>query len=725
MYQTIFLRENEKDIFQTLKNQGIKTKVFESHLAELFNRVYNNFVGYYTFRQEETVYKLIVLPKTIEPSENAEKEFVDYLLHYYRIKNLYKIDNERNIPNSLLQLAFESNNSQEKGHDFLEEFQSHRYRAILQNIEAFFKRHKSSKRIRQDYISQSIKHKLNLNQNIKEIDKTKIHQIKTKEIIFSMLATVTYNALKLFVTQKYQNKKSEEVVKEAKRVQSELLKKYKIEKGYKLSLQKLQSIKIEKLFSKTQDIKQLLVDIKSLFGFEQMYKDDTRSIGYRQDLMTSSLFINPNNFYEWYVYDILKKYAEESGKSIEFDKNNSETTTSYYLNKEKKASKPDYILTDETNKVKVVIDAKWKNVEKMSDIKSDDYLKLKFDTFLLEQKGYMVSPYLVYPSIEIEDRNFTIKSEEDIVFQFHALMIDMAFEKYGNSLEFDFDVQELQERIENEEQKQIIKHIGAEGSVAIEPIRDALIADLIQAEDEERKEELGGLFDEALYAESQKLVQTLDKEIILPEVQEILDEFRDVMEDESITFIKSTSTIFGHYRNDEGVVFDFSMPGSGLWKLIEVELNTSFIWQLRIMSQVCNNQDPWTKICKRNAKIDQELDNGKKVPLSISDKKDKSKLQSVMLGGIKLLLNDSSTLNEFNSFFARYNEDTEFLKDKLPDVIEKVITFRNEHAHIKAMSKDTFEELWDLLFTKNENEKNEMQKLLMFKRNMMVYIDER
>ncbi len=452
MYQTIFLRENEKDIFQTLKNQGIKTRVFESHLAELFNRVYNNFVGYYTFRQEEMVYKIIVLPKTIEPSENAEKEFVDYLLHYYRIKNLYKIDNERNIPNSLLQLAFESNDSQEKGHDFLEEFQSHRYRAILQDIEAFFKRHKGSKRIRQDYISQSIKHKLNLNQNIKEIDKTKIHQIKTKEIVFSMLVTVAYNALKLFVAQKYKNKMSEEVVKEAKRVQSWLLKKYKIERGYKLSLQKLQSIKIEKLFSKTHDSKQLLVDIKSLFGFEQMYKDDTRSIGYRQDLMTSSLFINPSNFYEWYVYDILKKYTEENGKSIEFDKQEG-TRTEYLLNEEPKSSNPDYIMTDENKKIKIVIDAKWKNVENVGDIKSNDYLKLKFDAFLLEQKGYTVSPYLVYPSIEIEDRNFTIKSEEDTVFQFHALKIDMAFEKYGNSLEFDFDVQELQERIENEEKK--------------------------------------------------------------------------------------------------------------------------------------------------------------------------------------------------------------------------------------------------------------------------------
>jgi len=290
MYQTIFLKESEKDIFQALKKQGIKTKVFEHRLADLFNRVYNNYVGYYVFKQDDVVYKMIVLPKTIEPSdENAEKKFVDYLLHYYRINNIYKFDKEKKIPNSLLKLAFESNNSEERSHDFLDEFQLHRYKAILKEIEEFFKRHKNSKRVTVDYTSQSIKHKLNLKQNIKELDKTKIHQTQSKEVVFSMLATVTYNALKLFITQKYREKHFLEV----SQLQAMLLKKYKIERGYKLSLATLQGIKLSKLFSKTEENRQLLVNIKSLFGFEQMYREDKVSVAYKEDLMTTSLFINP------------------------------------------------------------------------------------------------------------------------------------------------------------------------------------------------------------------------------------------------------------------------------------------------------------------------------------------------------------------------------------------------------------------------------------------------
>ena len=381
------------------------------------------------------VYKIIVLPKTIEPGENAEKEFVNYLLHYYRIKNLYKVDNERNIPNSILNLAFESCNKKEKGHDFLEEFQFYRYIAILKDIESFFKQHKNFKQIRQNFISQSIKHNFNLKQNIKEIDKTKIHQIKTKEIIFSMLATVAYNALKIFIMHKNKDTKNKKLVKEAKRVQSTLLKKYKIEKGYNFSLQKLQSINIEKFFSKTQESKQLLVDIKSLFGFEQMYKDKAVYIGYRQDLITSSLFINPNNFYEWYLYDILKKYAEANSKTIMFDKRGG-TKTEYYLNEDVKSSNPDYILTDENKKIKIVIDAKWKKVEKTSDIKANDYLKLKFDTYLLRQPGYKIVPYLIYPKIKIKDRKFVIKREKDTIFKFNVLEINMDFEKFKNIMEF-------------------------------------------------------------------------------------------------------------------------------------------------------------------------------------------------------------------------------------------------------------------------------------------------
>jgi len=462
MYQPIFLRENEKDILKALKKEGIKTEVFEHHLADLFNRIYNNFVGYYLFRQDGIVYKIIVLPKTIEPSKSAEKEFVDYLLHYYRINNLYKFDTTKKIPNSLLQLAFEANNSDIQTHDFLSEFQSHRYNAIIQSMEEFFKRHKNSKRIKVNYTSQSIKHKLNLTRNAKELDKSKIHQIQNRDIAFSILATVTYSALKLFMAQKYSGldvKYKSELFQEIKKLQTILLKKYKIDNGYKLSLASLQSIKLTRLFAKTQESRELLIDIKSLFGFEQMYRDDALSVNFREDMTTHSLFINPNHFYEWYVYDILKKFAEERGYQLLFDKTkNSNTSIKYNLTSrehhsdKERRSNPDYILIDKTNSIKIVLDAKWKNITKLGDIQSSDFLKLQHDAKLLENDGYKTIPYLIYPTYLSSEDSISI-SKNDSYFNFGILEIGMNFDKAQNTIDFRYDYQKIEEELKREIEK--------------------------------------------------------------------------------------------------------------------------------------------------------------------------------------------------------------------------------------------------------------------------------
>ena len=196
MIQTIFLKENEKDIFHSLQNQGIDTSKFEHHFIDLFNKMYNNEVGYYIFQQDGQIYKIIILPKMIdEKSPTVQKEFVDYLLHYHRVNNKYKFNTTKQIPNSLLSLAFEENNQDENNsHNPIEEFEYYKYKSILESIEAFFKRHKNYKKVQVDYKSQDIKYKLNLSKNIKELDKTKIHQTQSIEMMYSQIATITHGA---------------------------------------------------------------------------------------------------------------------------------------------------------------------------------------------------------------------------------------------------------------------------------------------------------------------------------------------------------------------------------------------------------------------------------------------------------------------------------------------------------------------------------------------------
>ena len=454
MIQTIFLRENEKDIFCSLQNQGIDTTKFEHHFIDLFNKMYNNEVGYYIFEQDEQIYKIIILPKTIdEKSLTVQKEFVDYLLHYHRVNNKYKFNTTKQIPNSLLSLAFEENNQDENNsHNPIEEFEYYKYKSILESIEAFFKRHKNYKKVQVDYKSQDIKYKLNLPKNIKELDKTKIHQTQSIEMMYSQIATITNGALKLFAKRRIDIIKDAEykklLVQETKKVISFIAKKYPIDKNYKFSLSKLNNSKTTKAYSKKSDTKILLVDIKSLFGFEQMYEDNNLYVNNRYDLTTTSFFIDPILFYEWYVYDILKDFASTNNYKILFDKDkDNKTIIKYELVSQKfekdkdRTSNPDYILIDEEKKIKIVLDAKWKNIEKLADIKSSDFLKLKHDASLIEN-SYKTIPYLIYPNYLSNEDKISISKDDNQAFIFGILQIDMNFAKDKNNLDFKYDFDE-------------------------------------------------------------------------------------------------------------------------------------------------------------------------------------------------------------------------------------------------------------------------------------------
>jgi hypothetical protein len=719
--KTIFLKENEKNIFQALYDQRIETKVFENKLADLFNRVYNNYVGYYIFRQDGIVYKLIVLPKILDKNDvDVEKDFVNYLIHYYRIKSkykdLYKEDATKYISDSLLSLAFDDNKDEKNSHKLLDKFEFYKYKSILENIEKFFKKHKNYKKINIDYKSQGIKYKLNLAKNIKELDKTKIHQTQTIDMMYSMIATITYNALKIFISKRLKVLNRDEkngLQNYSKKINNFIAKKYNIDRNYKLTLSKLNSSKVKKVFTKKKETKQLLVDIKSLFGFEQMYKDDEVSVSNRYDLTTTSFFIDPILFYEWYVYDILKEYTSTNDKIILFDKIDAQTTRKYKValledNKEKK-SKLDYVIVDENENIKIVIDAKWKEIDRLTKIDSSDYLKLKFDSELLTKDSYKTISYLVYPNIKIENGKVNISIDENIYFNFNILQIDMDFDK--QKLDFVHNYEELSTQIKKEQKEVIVKTHSEQLTDDIKENRTDLIVKLLNEESLENKEEILSELDTKLIEYAEKLNEDIEEQLT-DEVIEILENYKDDLEEDSIKFLKSSSSIYSYYKDKNYEHFDYSMPGSGLWKLVELELNTSFSWFLRIKSNVCNNTCPWTNISNARRSITQDLASGKRVKLNQYEHENNTKLQGLMLGGINLLLEDSNTVSEFDKISEL---DRTFFPQFLIGFVRQVIVLRNEHAHIKAMSLEKFEELYNVLFN---FEDSNVVKFLEFKKRI-------
>ena len=725
LIKTIFLKENEKDIFLSLKNQGINTKVFENKLSDLFNKVYNNFVGYYIFRQNECLYKLIILPKTINANdETAEKDFVNYLLHYYRINNKYSFDETKKIENSLLSLAFKNNNNQKESHLPLDEFEFYKYKSILESIEIFFKKHKNYKKVKVDYSSQDIKYKLNLQKNIQELDKTKLHQTRIVDMMYALIATITYNAIKLFMKNKlddFEEENKKLLLSQCKSIINLISKKYNLDKGYKLTLLKLNSFKIEKIFKSTEKTKKLLIDIKSLFGFEQMYNDSDVSVTNRYDLSTTSFFINPIAFYEWYVYDILKKYTEANGKYILFDKEkNTNTKTQYCLESKRKktitkSSNPDYILIDEEEKIKIVIDAKWKNIDKLSDISPSDYLKLKFDSNILKNNEYSITSYFIYPNLYDYNDVVNIKTDEKIYFNFNALQIDMKFEEDKNSLDFSYDYKIIEEKIIESSKIEKLKFKADEESIEIYKQRTEVINQLLNQDNLDNKDELFNNLDTFFINSSNKLNEDI-AEYISDDIKYILDKYDDILEEDSKKFLKSSSSIYNYYKDKNYEEFDYSMPGSGLWKLVELELNTSFVWYIRIVNHICNAISAWIPLNKRKTAIFHEIDSRKKIRLNQFEH-NQNKLQGVMLGGINLLLNDNEIIDEFIDLFKEEN----FIFQLLSKFVKNISDLRNEHAHIKAMSLEKYEQLNNLLFEQKE-EVSQIEELLEFKKIIKNYI---
>ena len=150
------------------------------------------------------------------------------------------------------------------------------------------------------------------------------------------------------------------------------------------------------------------------------------------------------------------------------------------------------------------------------------------------------------------------------------------------------------------------------------------------------------------------------------------------------------------------------MPASGLWKLVELELNTSFLYYLRIVKNICNKDSQTISLFEKDesfkigwVELNESIKNG-------------TELKTLMLGQLKSLSRNYNIKKIF---------DNAFISNDLYNLLESLNTIRNEHAHIKAMSLEKFEELNNLLFNEDAGSST-IEKLLEFKQKIKVKIHE-
>ncbi|HIP27150.1 MAG TPA: hypothetical protein EYG80_05790 [Flavobacteriaceae bacterium] len=391
----IFVNENE-NIFEACANHELMVNAeIRKHLKFISHKANNNYIGYYQFLGEDDVYyKIYILPKTTPRVENNEelnkKNFIGLLSKYYELKQRYGSVKSKIVNKNIIDFSFENDKKENKS-DELDDFIAYKYNDALQTIESFFKRHKNALSQELKFHSQSIRHRLDLKQNIIELDKSKIHQRKKEPYLYSKLAEISIEVLQYFIKHKEKNKV-------AKKLKNKIKSKYSIDKNFSFKTKEIVSKKVLKLFKKS-DEKELYLAFLTLLGIESYFEDNT----YKEMIKLHNQhahFFRPEKLFEWVVYDdLINKYGKDAVSK--------EHKQSYKLAGEDRESKPDFVIQYEN--VTMVIDAKWKILKTKKDITFEDVAKLRRDGIILDN---ISKSLLIYPQIEFDTRDITMNIDD-------------------------------------------------------------------------------------------------------------------------------------------------------------------------------------------------------------------------------------------------------------------------------------------------------------------------
>lgn len=346
----------------------------------------NNKVGIYRFQSNGVAKNIYVYPKVIKPLEADFVRYIDRVLglisKYPRLAKKYQVDK------SLVDLAMNDSRPEIKSSEDIIHLY---YEEVIGSVIEFFSHHESSSTKYSKIFSTSIDYDIDLYENISNINKTELAQIKKDPSNFSYFAALTLSTLNKFLRHK-----DSLITEQIKRLVSTAT--GKIKKKYKLK----KSVKYTELFRKAtkkrfQTKKEVILYqcLMKLLGLDRGLNGENSAL--RLDVLAEgfSLFFPPEAFYEIEVYDrLIEIYG--------FDNVEIKPSEVYQLQREDAervfdlTANPDFIIKqgDET----VVIDAKWKILENLNSSFMTDYMKLYRDRELFKSNKMM----LVYPSVSAQ-----------------------------------------------------------------------------------------------------------------------------------------------------------------------------------------------------------------------------------------------------------------------------------------------------------------------------------
>jgi hypothetical protein len=417
-----YINENE-DVFSFFEIQGIEISDNIRHRINFIsNKTYNNYIGYYQFFYNNTYHKFFVIPKIHSEETNKEDKFINFLAKYYQLKDKYKGKiNAKEIDGNIIDFSFES--PEGLTGKSVQDFIQYKYLHALNILDKFFRKHIKIRVSKVAYASQSIRHKIDLAQNIRSLDKSKVHQVKKEKEAYSDIAFISLYALRQFKKEKIKHLELDEeqnkLIQKTNSVINLINKRFKIDKQFRFKDRDIITNKISKHFKKNTELKKVYEALLILIGLEH-FESQNQSNEIRKIENMVALFFNPADLYEWVVYDELRK---QKGKEVEIKMAKlGETRESYFLksksNSYHKFSEPDFIILE--NDIISIVDAKWKILKTPNDIQFNDVAKLKRDVDIRKvthntKKNHAT---LIYPRIEFKyESEFVIDALSEFEFK--------------------------------------------------------------------------------------------------------------------------------------------------------------------------------------------------------------------------------------------------------------------------------------------------------------------
>jgi hypothetical protein len=398
MIKFVFVNESE-NIFERFIDENISIdKLNKEKLKFINNKLYNNYIGYFQFKNQEDLIKLIVLPKIINRNKFSKidllKHFFNYFNYFYKLKIKYKIPVE-SIEGNILDFSFKHSKDNVESVD-MNSYINYKYIDAIEILQRFFKKHSNILNHKTEYVSQGIKHHLDIRKNVIEINKANIHQYKRSSVNSSEYANIGYKVITSFISFILPNLDDVNLIKTKSFTLSNMIRqKFKINNSFNMSL--LLNNKIKRLFSKSNELHEVYNSLIILSGYEKYSTDEINlnsdSMRHINDLI--AVFFRPENLFEWIVYDKLPELFNVDYLQIRKDKRAEGTAFLYHIIKDnsieiKKFSNPDFLINKDG--ITFIIDAKWKLFG--DNPNDEDVFKLERDN---KVRAGLINNFLIYP----------------------------------------------------------------------------------------------------------------------------------------------------------------------------------------------------------------------------------------------------------------------------------------------------------------------------------------